>query len=75
MLARLFPDAILADEQDAAAFGLNVLSDGRLVVLNADATGMAAKLARAGYTPVPVELSELRKGGGSVKCCAQELRS
>lgn len=75
VLARLFPDAIIADEQDAAAFGLNVVSDGRHVVLNTDATGMAARLARAGYTPVPVELSELRKGGGSVKCCAQELRS
>jgi hypothetical protein len=24
--------------------------------------------------PVPVELSELKKGGGSVKCCVAELR-
>jgi N-dimethylarginine dimethylaminohydrolase len=73
-LRRLFPDAMVVDESDAAAFGLNVVSDGRHVVLNAEATGMAARLARAGYTPVPVELSELKKGGGSVKCCVQELR-
>jgi N-dimethylarginine dimethylaminohydrolase len=73
-LRRLFPDALLADETDAAGFGLNLVSDGRHVVLNAEATGMAAQLAAAGYLPVPVELSELKKGGGSVKCCVLELR-
>jgi len=74
VLRRLFPEALLADPADAAAFGLNLVSDGRHVVLNAEATGMAAKLAAAGYLPVPVELSELKRGGGSVKCCVLELR-
>ncbi len=73
-LQRLYPDAILADEADAAAFGLNVVSDGRHVVINSTATGMADRLSAAGYTPVPVELGELHKGGGSVKCCIAELR-
>lgn len=74
VLRQLFPDAVIADETDAAAFGLNLVSDSRHVVLNAEATGMASKLTAAGYTPVVVELSELRKGGGSVKCCVAELR-
>lgn len=74
VLAQLFPDALIADEQDAVAFGLNLVSDGRHVVVNTEATGMAAKVAAAGYTPVPVDLSELKKGGGSVKCCVAELR-
>lgn len=74
VLRRLFPEAIIADEADAAAFGLNVVSDGEHVVINSEATAMAAKLAAAGYQPVPVELSELKKGGGSVKCCVLELR-
>ena len=74
VLRRLFPDALIADAADAAAFGLNLVSDGRHVVLNAEATGMAAKLAAAGYQPVLVEFSELHKGGGSVKCCVAELR-
>ena len=74
VLRRRFPDAVIASAADAATFGLNLVSDGGHVVLNAEATGMAATLARAGYTPVPVELSELRKGGGSVKCCVAELR-
>jgi N-dimethylarginine dimethylaminohydrolase len=35
---------------------------------------MAARVAAAGYTPVLIDLSELKKGGGSVKCCIAELR-
>ncbi|MFI6758149.1 dimethylargininase [Micromonospora sp. NPDC050417] len=74
VLAQLFPDAVLADEVDALAFGLNLVGDGRHVVLNSEASGLATKLAAAGYVPVPVELGELKKGGGSVKCCIAELR-
>jgi amidase len=37
-------------------------------------TYLAAKLRAAGYEPVPVELGELKKGGGSVRCCIAELR-
>ncbi len=44
------------------------------MLLPAEATGLAARLADAGFTPVPVELGELKKGGGSVKCCVAELR-
>ena len=74
VLAQLFPDAVVAEEEDALSFGLNLVSDGRHVVLNSEATALAAKLRRAGYVPVPVELTELKKGGGSVKCCIAELR-
>ena len=72
--AQLFPDAVIADEEDALAFGLNLVSDGRNVVLNSEATALAGKLGAAGYEPVPVDLAELKKGGGSVKCCIAELR-
>ncbi|MER7459038.1 dimethylargininase [Micromonospora sp. NPDC126480] len=74
VLAQLFPDAVVADDADALAFGLNLVSDGLNVVLNSEATGLAGKLEAAGYQPVPVELAELKKGGGSVKCCIAELR-
>ncbi|WP_373321653.1 dimethylargininase [Micromonospora okii] len=75
VLAQLFPDAVVADDADALAFGLNLVSDGANVVLDAEATRLAGRLRAAGYTPVPVELTELRKGGGSVKCCVGELRA
>lgn len=74
VLRRLFPDAVIADRADAEAFGLNLVSDGRHVVINAEAAGMAEKARAAGYVPVPVELSELKRGGGSVKCVVAELR-
>ena len=74
VLRQLFPDAVLADRADAEAFGLNLVSDGRHVVLNNEAVAMAEKLQKAGYVAVPVELSELKRGGGSVKCAVAELR-
>src|SRR3954451_22307591 len=74
VLHQLFPDAVIADREDAEAFGLNLVSDGRHVVLNTEAAAMADKVRAAGYVPVPVELSELKRGGGSVKCAVAELR-
>jgi N-dimethylarginine dimethylaminohydrolase len=73
-LAHRFPDAVLATRADAEAFGLNAVSDGRHVVLPRAATGLAARLAERGYVPVPVDLSELQKAGGSAKCCTLEIR-
>ncbi len=74
VLAEMFPDAVVADELDAAAFGLNLVSDGRHVLLSAEATQLARRLSEVGYQPVPIDLSELKKSGGSVKCCVAELR-
>ncbi|MFC4092013.1 MULTISPECIES: dimethylargininase [Micromonospora] len=74
VLTQLFPDAVVADDEDALTFGLNLVSDGLNVVLNSEASRLAGKLKAAGYHPVPVELAELKKGGGSVKCCIAELR-
>ncbi|MBW8486647.1 dimethylargininase [Actinomadura parmotrematis] len=75
VLERLFPDALLASEADAAVLGLNAVSDGRNVVVNAEASGLIAALEERGYRPVPVDLSELRKAGGGPKCCTLELRA
>ncbi|MFI6607188.1 dimethylargininase [Streptomyces sp. NPDC050507] len=75
VLARLFPDALLAGEADAAALGLNAVSDGLHVVLPQAATGLFDPLRDRGFEPVPMDLGELLKGGGSVKCCTQELRA
>lgn len=74
-LLELFPAAIEVASAEAYALGLNVVSDGLNVVLPAAATGFAAQLRRAGFRPVGVDLSELLKGGGSVKCCTLEVHS
>ncbi|KQY04775.1 N-dimethylarginine dimethylaminohydrolase [Mycobacterium sp. Root135] len=74
-LQRLFPDAVEVGSADAYVLGLNVVSDGKHVVLPANATGFAAQIAELGFEPIGVDLSELFKGGGSVKCCTLEVYS
>jgi N-dimethylarginine dimethylaminohydrolase len=74
VLAERFPQAILAEEADAAVFGLNALSDGRNVVLPRGAACLAERLRERGYHPIGADLTELLKAGGGVKCCTLELR-
>ena len=74
-LRRRFPHAVIVSEDDALAFGCNAMSDGYHVVMAAQAHGLAESLRAAGYEPVPVDLSELRKAGGSVKCCTLGVRA
>ncbi|WP_399094980.1 dimethylargininase [Streptomyces sp. BBFR2] len=73
-LRELYPNAVIATDADAEVFGLNAVSDGRHVLLSPQAGGLADQLAERGFEPIGVDLSELLKGGGSVKCCTLELR-
>ncbi|GHA62073.1 dimethylargininase [Streptomyces olivaceoviridis] len=74
VLRALFPQAVIATAEDAAVFGLNAFSDGRHVLLPTAAKGLQAQLRARGFEPIGVELTELLKAGGSVKCCTLELR-
>lgn len=74
LLAERFPGSILVSDEDAALLALNSVSDGRNVVVAEGAHSYIAALAAAGYEAIPVDLSELRKSGGGVKCVTQELR-
>lgn len=74
-LRELFPNAVVVSRHDAAAFGLNAVSDGRHVVLPHAADELARRLEGRGYVPVRVELDEFLKSGGSVKCCTMELHA
>jgi N-dimethylarginine dimethylaminohydrolase len=73
-LAGYFSELIEAKDEDAEVLGLNAVSDGRNVVLPAQATSLAAQLAGAGFSPIGVDMSELLKAGGGPKCCTLELR-
>jgi N-dimethylarginine dimethylaminohydrolase len=73
-LEELFPTAVRAGRADAEVLGLNAVSDGRHVVLPSAATGLKEQLWARGYLPIGVDLSELLKAGGGVKCCTLELR-
>ncbi|MFP7834346.1 dimethylargininase [Marisediminicola sp. LYQ134] len=73
-LDELFPDAIIATEDDAAVLGLNSYSDGYNIVIASRAKDFERQLRERGYNPIGVDLSELLLGGGGVKCCTLELR-
>ena len=73
-LASVFDELIEAKDEDAEVLGLNAVCDGRHVVLARQATGLARSLSAHGFEPVPVDMSELLKAGGSAKCCTLELR-
>ncbi len=74
VLAELYPDAIIATEADALVLGLNLVSDGRHVVMTDRAPHLETALRTAGFEPITVDLSELLKGGGGIKCCTLEVR-
>lgn len=74
MLRQLYPDAVLATDADAEVFGVNAVSDGRHVVLPQGANQLIGALRERGFEPVGVDVSELLKAGGGVKCCTLELR-
>jgi N-dimethylarginine dimethylaminohydrolase len=73
-LASAFDELIEAKDEDAEVLGLNAVSDGLHVVLASQATELAKSLFSRGFTPVPVDMSELLKAGGGAKCCTLELR-
>ncbi len=73
VLEELYPGAVIAAADDAAVLGLNSVSDGRHVVMTDRAPALAAQLRERGFEPIGVDLSELLKGGGGVKCCTMEL--
>ncbi len=74
VLEQLFPDAVIATDDDATALGLNIVSDGLHVVHAPGATALAAKLRERGYETIAVDTTELLKGGGGAKCCTLEIR-
>ncbi|MFJ8159297.1 dimethylargininase [Streptomyces sp. NPDC096136] len=75
ILQELFPEAILATEDDALVFGLNAFSDGQHVLISSSAVRLTGELEERGYEPIGLDLSELLKAGGGAKCCTLELRS
>jgi len=74
VLQQRYPDAIIANEEDAAVLGLNLYSDGKNVVMAEQATALRGDIESRGFVTHGVNLSELLLGGGGVKCCTLELR-
>jgi N-dimethylarginine dimethylaminohydrolase len=74
-LQDLFPDAIISSEAEAALLGLNMVSDGRTVIMAPGCPSLTAAITDRGFAVVPLASDELRKAGGGVKCCVLERHS
>ena len=67
-------DKIEVSKKEALeAFALNLVSTGETVVMNSGAPNFQQALTDHGLRPVPLELPELRKGGGSIRCSTLTL--
>jgi N-dimethylarginine dimethylaminohydrolase len=74
-LHELFPRVIVAEPAEATeqlAVNVHALADGS-VVLPAQAPVTAELLRNAGYRPIPVDVSEFHKSGGSVFCMRADV--
>ncbi len=75
VLRALFPRVLVADPAEARehlAVNAHGLADGH-VVLPAQAVRTAETLAAAGLRPLPVDVSEFHRSGGSVFCMRLDL--
>lgn len=67
-------DKIQVTKQEALeAFALNLLSTGESVVMNSGAPLFQADLENHGLQTIALDLPELRKGGGSIRCSTLTL--
>ncbi len=66
-------ELIEVGEQEASGFALNLVSDGTTVTMTAGAPKLAAELRERGLTVVELDTTQLRKGGGGVRCTALTL--
>lgn len=70
-----YPDErrIPVTEHEATQFTCSVINVGRNVLMGANATDLAARLADHGFDVTELDLSEFHRGGGSAKSLALRL--
>lgn len=71
----LVPNVIEATDEDALAYGLNAMSNGKSIVIPEGAHNLIQQYRELGLEVVTTQISEFQKSGGGVKCLTLELRS
>lgn len=66
-------DLIEVEPSEAAQFALNLVSDGRAVTMTRGAPRFAASLRARGLQVLELSTTQLRKGGGGVRCTSLTL--
>lgn len=60
-------------EEALKAFALNLVSTGETVIMNSGAPKLQAAIEAHGLNTITLDLPELRKGGGSIRCSSLTL--
>lgn len=74
-LARMFRERVEVAEPDALALGLDVLSDGRNVVMGNATPGLAVRLRGLGFRTIELDMSAFAAYGVGPRGCVLELRA
>jgi N-dimethylarginine dimethylaminohydrolase len=64
---------IVSKEEALGAFALNMVSTGEVAIISRNAPNFEADLNRHGLETITLELPELKKGGGSIRCSSLTL--
>jgi N-dimethylarginine dimethylaminohydrolase len=73
-LADLDINKILVDREEAVnGFACNLVSTGQTVIMSAHAPKLQAELQARGLTVLTPEITELKKGGGYIRCVSLTL--
>lgn len=71
---RQVPHVIEATDEDAVAYGLNAMSNGKSIVIPENAHNLIRNYQEKGLQVYPTPITEFQKSGGGVKCLTLELR-
>ena len=74
LVHQLVPHVIEANDEDAVAYGLNSMSDGKNIVVPEKANNLIKNYQHRGLQVTTTPISEFQKSGGGVKCLTLELR-
>jgi N-dimethylarginine dimethylaminohydrolase len=73
-VSRLVPEPLVIDEEEAYTFCANsVVVDSVVIMPEGSPLRVARKLERWGFTVAMVDVTELHKGGGSIRCMTLPL--
>lgn len=72
---KLVPHVLEATDEDALAYGLNAMSDGKNIVIPAGARSLIQKYKKRGMHVLPTPIGEFQKSGGGVKCLTLRLQN
>ena len=68
-----FDKIIVSKEEAMNHFALNLVSTGETVIINSGTKQFNENLMKHGFEVIELDLPELKKGGGSIRCSSLDL--